>query len=368
MTIKHIRPEVLAMPDPVAAFSAVEAVAVRQGLPPEHIIKLDANENPYGPSPKVQAAMAAGQAWHLYPDITHQALNRALAAYAGVSPEQVVATSGCDELIAMLAQLLIGPGDEAIDNAPTFAIYSLVVHVQGGHMVVVPRLREQHYALDTPAILRALSERTRLIFVCNPNNPTGGLTPQRDIEALLETGIVVAVDETYHEFAGVTMAPLLQRYENLVVMRSMSKWSGLAGLRVGYGLFHPDLARQMRKLRMPFNVNLAGYVAALASLDDVAYLHANVAKMIAERERLLQLLQGIPFLHCYPSHANFVLCDVTGVPAGRLRDEMEKEGVLVRVYQSMYLPNAIRISVGKPQHTEAAIAALHTAGQRLKLL
>ncbi len=234
--------------------------------------------------------------------------------------------------------------------------------------MVVPRRREEQYALDVPTILRAVSDRTRLIFVCNPNNPTGGLTPQRDLEALLETGAVVAVDETYQEFAGVNARLLLDRHENLAILRSLSKWSGLAGLRVGYGLFHPELARQIRKLRMPFNVNLAGYVAALASLEDVAYLQANVAKIVEERERLFDRLQAIPFLRPYPSHTNFILCDVQGIPAGQLRDEMERDGVLVRVYQGPYLPNAIRISLGKPEHTEAVVAALRKGGQRLNRL
>ena len=367
MTLKHIRPDVLAMPDASVAFAPAEEVAARQGLPVERIVKLDANENMYGPSPKVLAALGDSTAWHVYPDISQQALNRALASYAGVRPEQIVATAGCDELILMLAQLLMLPGTEMIDCLPTFGVYALAVRIQGGAVVVVPRLRESDYALDVPAILRAITGRTRLIFVCNPNNPTGGLTPEHDIAALLDTGVFVAVDETYHEFAGVTMLPLLARYDNLVIMRSMSKWAGLAGLRVGYGIFAPEVARQVQKLRMPFNVNLAGYAAALASVEDKEYLLANVARIVSERARLYARLQDIPFLQRYPSHGNFVLCAVNGVSARVLRDEVEREGVLLRVYQGPYLPNSIRFSIGKPEHTEAAIAAVKTAGRRLNL-
>ena len=368
MSIKHIRSDVLSWPDFSAASATSDQVAARHDLPVEHIVKLDSNENLYGPSPRVQEALAASPDWNLYPDGSHQALNQALAGYAGVEPEQIVATNGCDELLLLLALLLVRPGDQVIDAPPTFGVYQTVVEWQGGTVVRAPRRREQGYALDTAAILGAVNGHTRLIFVCNPNNPSGGPTPQKDIEALLETGITVAVDETYHEFAGTSVLPLLARYENLFILRSLSKWAALAGLRVGYGIFQAETARHIRKLRMPFNVNRAGYLAAVASIEDKDYLLANVARIVAERERMLARLQTVPFLHCYPSCGNFILCDVQGVSACVLHDEMEHDGVLVRVYQSPYLANAIRISVGKPEHTEAALAALHHAGQRLKLV
>ena len=367
MTLKHIRPDIIAMPEVPYGLVSVEEVAERQGLTLDRIVKLDANENLYGPSPKAMAALADESTWNIYPDLTHQAINAALAGYAGVAPEQIVATSGCDELILLLVQLLVGPGDHAIDNLPTFSVYDWSVRVMGGHSVVVPRLRDQQYAVDVPAILGAINDHTRLIWLCSPNNPTGGLTPQRDIEILLNTGVVVAVDETYFEFSSVTMLPLLQRYENLVIMRSLSKWAALAGLRVGYGIFHPEVARQMRKLRGPFNVNKAGYVAALASLADRDYLLANVARIVQERQRLMDCLGQFSFLRCYPSRGNFILSDVNGVAAQTLRDELEKEGILARVYHSRYLPNTIRFSVGKPEHTEAAVMALTKVGQRLNL-
>jgi len=367
MTSKHIRPDILAMADVAYGLVDLDEVAARQGLAAASIVKLDANENLYGPSPKVADALARTDSWNIYPDLTHQALNKALAGYAGVKPEQIVAGNGCDELIQMLIQVLVLPGDQAIDNAPTFAVYEWAMRIVGGDMVVAPRCREADYALDAAAVLRAITRRTKLVFICNPNNPTGGLTPQKDIEAILDTGVMVAVDETYYEFSGVTMLPLLATYENLVILRSMSKWAALAGLRVGYGIFHPTVARQLHKIRMPFNVNKAGYIAALASVDDKAYLLANVARIAAEQKRMMGILRGIAFLHCYPSHGNFILCDVIGASSRLLRDEMEREGVLTRVYQSTYLPNALRISVGKPEHTEAAIAALHSAGRRLNL-
>jgi histidinol-phosphate aminotransferase len=368
MTLKHIRPSILAMPDPVVTLPTLEDVAARHGLTTDAIIKLDANENLYGPSPKAVAAVAAAPAWNAYPDVAQQTLTRALADYAGVRPEQIVVASGCDELIAWLPQLLVSPGDEVINIPPSFYVYEWATAMQGGKVVSVPRLAERGYAVDMPAVLNAITERTRLVFLCNPNNPTGDLTVQEDIEALLRSGVTVAVDETYHEFCGVTMLPLLERYENLIVMRSMSKWAGLAGLRVGYGIMQPQVARQMQKLRMPFNVNRAGYIAAIASIEDRAYLLANAGRVASERERLFARLQQVPFLRPYPSCGNFILCAVSGAAAGTLRDEMEHEGVLVRVYTNSYLPNAIRISVGKPEHSEAAVTALHVAGRRLKLL
>ncbi len=368
MTHIHVRSDVLAMPD--VAYGLVDAaeVAARQGIAVERVVKLDANENMYGPSPRVVAALAERQAWQNYPDISYGSLQRGLAAYAGADAEQIVAGNGCDEILQLVTMACMIPGEEAIDNAPSFSVYDWVVRIQGGRTVAVARRRDEGYALDTAAVLRAINAKTRLIFICNPNNPTGGLTPQKDIEAILDTGIMVAVDETYYEFSGVTTLPLQERYPNLMIMRSLSKWAALAGLRIGYGIFHPDMARQLHKIRMPFNVNRAGYVAALASLEDKDYLLANVAKIVAERERLLGQLRSLPFLGCYPSQGNYILCDVTGVSARVLCDEIEREGVLVRAYQNAYVPNAVRVSVGKPEHSQAVIAALHGAGRRLKLL
>ncbi len=368
MTLTHIRPDILATPEEPYGLVDLADVAARHGLPLQRIVKLDANENLYGASPGVQAALAADQSWQFYPDISYLPLRRALGEYAGADAEQIIATNGCDELILLLVQLFMQPGDQAISAPPSFSVYDWSIHIQGGKKVSVPRLRDQGYALDTAGIVKAVNDRTRLVFICNPNNPTGNLTPQEDIETILDTGIMVAVDETYYEFAGVTMLPLQAKYSNLIIMRSLSKWAALAGMRVGYGIFSPDVARQMHKIRQPFNVNRAGYVATMASIEDKDYLLANVAKLVTERERLLQLLSRVPFLHCYPSHGNYILCDVNGVSSQVLRDEIEREGVLLRAYQSKHLPNAIRFSVGKPEHTEAAMTALDCAGRRLALL
>jgi histidinol-phosphate aminotransferase len=367
MTDPHVRPDIVAMPDVAYGLIDPDDVAARHGIPVERIVKLDANENVYGPSPKTLAALADGRAWQYYPDISYRALYEGLAAYTGAAPEQIVTGNGCDEIIQLAVQLFMLPGDQAIDNAPSFSVYDWAVRIQGAQTVVVSRRREAGYALDVDAVRRAITPRTRLVFICNPNNPTGGLTPQQDIEAILQMGVAVAVDETYYEFSGVTHLALQATYPNLIILRSFSKWAALAGLRVGYGIFHRDLARQVHKIRMPFNVNRAGYVAALASLADKDYLWANVAKIVAERDRLFRRLQEIPFLSCYHSHGNYILCDVVGGSAQALRDEVEREGVLLRAYVSKLLPNAVRVSVGKPEHSDAAIAALLNAGRRLKL-
>jgi len=355
------------MPAPGVPFSPPEKVAARHGLPVERIVKLDGNENLYGPSPQTLAVLRSGAPWHLYPDAMHESLRQSLADYSGVDPANIVVTSGGDELIFLVAQLLLDPGDQVINAPPTFSVYDDAVRMQRGEIIVVPRRREDGYALDTAAVLRAVGSKTKCIFVCNPNNPTGGLTPPGEIMRLLETGVMVMLDEAYTEFSGVTMAPLVRQHENLIILRTMSKWAALAGLRVGYGIMAASVADQMWKIKMAFNVNSAGYIAALASLADRAYLLANVARIVAERDRLLARLHGIPFLRPYPSHGNYILCDVLGADARRVRDELEREGVLVRLFQGPYLPNAIRITVGKDEHTGAVIAALHTVGQRLGL-
>lgn len=362
-----IRPDILAMPDADWGLSTVEDIAARQGLGAERIIKLDSNENLYGPSPRVAAVLAAGADWQLYPDALYRDLRRALAHYAGVTPDNIIVSNGGDELISLVTQLTVAPGDEIINCPPTFSVYDWAAAMHFGRLVAVPRRREAGYALDMAGVRQALTERTRLIIVCNPNNPTGGLTPQEDIVALLDSGVMLLLDEAYYEFCGMTLAPLVHRYPNLVILRTMSKWAALAGLRVGYGIVSDGLLAQINKLRMPFNVSLAGCAAALAALADTAYALDNVRRMVDERARLYACLQEIPFLTPYPSHGSFVTADVTKGDARLLRDEVERDGVALRLFQNTYLPNAIRVSVGKPEHTEAAIAALHRAGQRLGL-
>jgi histidinol-phosphate aminotransferase len=324
------------------------------------IIKLDANENPYGCSPRVQKALEKYQKFNIYPDDDQARLRKMLSGYAHVDPKYIVAGSGSNQLIDLLVRLLVGKGDEVINCTPTFGIYSFSTKLCGGTLVEVPRL--DNFSIDINKIKSAITPRTKIVFIANPNNPTGNLTVKNDVKSLLDTGVPVIVDEAYYEFSKQTVVPLADKYENLIVLRTFSKWAGLAGLRVGYGIFPAPIADFILRIKIPYNVNVAALVGVEESLKDVDYLMASVDRIITERERLFAELKGIKWLKPYPSRANFILCDVLEGNAKTLFQQLQSKGVLVRYFDQTRVKDCIRISVGRPEHTDALFKALQQIG------
>lgn len=358
----RIRPDLAAMA-PYVPVEPPEVWAARLGIPPERLVKLDANENPYGISPRTRQALAELANGHIYPDPTQRALRQALAARLHLDPERLLVGHGSDELIDLILRLVLQPGDVVLDCPPTFGMYRFCTAVSAGATRPVPRRAD--FSLDVPAIEEAAQdERVKAIFITSPNNPDGSLTPPEVIERLLRLPILVVVDEAYIEFSGLEglMAQSLQ-HDNLIVLRTFSKWAGLAGLRVGYGTFPADIIRHLWKIKPPYNVNVAGAAAALACLEDMDYLQANVARLVAQRERLQVELARFPFLHPYPSRANFLLCRVSLSGQSRLAarqvwEALRRLGVLVRHYEQPGLKDCIRISSGTPEQVDALLAAL----------
>jgi histidinol-phosphate aminotransferase len=335
----------------------VEVLSQQSGVAAERIIKLDGNENPYGCSPRVLRALAAYPYYHVYPDPEQRELRQALESYVGLSADYIVVGSGSDELIDLILRLFLEPGDRVLNCVPTFGMYPFSTTVCGGEVVNVPR--SENFAVDVERVKAAVDERSKALFVASPNNPSGNITPQADILKLLELGIMVVVDEAYYEFSGITVAPLVPHYPNLIVLRTFSKWAGLAGLRVGYGILSPELARYLLKIKPPYNVNVAAQVAVRESLADLEYLQSTVRELIAERERLFSRLQELEFLQPFPSQANFILCAVKDGKAKQIHQELQRRGIFVRYFDTPLLQNYLRISVGKPQHTVALIEALN---------
>ncbi|NOQ43038.1 MAG: histidinol-phosphate transaminase [Dehalococcoidia bacterium] len=333
-----------------------DVLSERAGIPVERVIKLDGNENPYGCSPRVGRALAGYPFYHIYPDPEQNELRKALAVYVGVDAAHIVAGAGSDELIDLILRLFLEPGDRVINCVPTFGMYPFCTEVCGGKVIDVPR--DKSYAIDIEGIKEAVDEKTKVIFVTSPNNPTGNTTPQRDILDLVELGKVVVIDEAYYEFSGITVAPLVPQCENLIVLRSFSKWAGLAGLRIGYGVFSSLIAEQLLKIKQPYNINLAAHVALQESLADIEYLHDTVKKIISERERLFARLGELEFLKPLPSQSNFILCTVKKGDARVLYERLSKRGIFLRYFDTPLLRNSIRISVGKPEHTDTLIEAL----------
>jgi len=325
-------------------------------VPPEAVIKLDANENPYGCSPRVSQALATYPNFHIYPDDGQTNLRGLLAEYTGVDARHIVAAGGSNQLIDLILRLFISQGDEVIDCVPTFGIYRFSTELCGGTLVEVRRA--ENFAVNLGAVKAAITQKTKMIFLANPNSPTGTLTPQPGIVEILDSGVPVLVDEAYYEFSRQTVAPLVGQYGNLMVLRTFSKWAGLAGLRVGYGLFPPKIADYLMRIKMPYNVNVAALVAVQESLKDIDYLMGTVEAIVNERERLFGELKRIEWLRPFPSQANFILCSVLRGEARELKQKLQDKGILVRYFDQPLLKNYVRISVGKPEHTDALIRAL----------
>ena len=334
----------------------LDALSERSGVPVEKLIKLDGNENPYGCSPRVRRALADYPFYHIYPDPLHREIQEPLERYVGVGREHIVVGSGSDELIDLVLRIFLEPGDKVINCVPTFGMYSFSTAVCGGVTVTVPR--NDAYEVDVAGVKSAIDGRTKVIFITSPNNPSGNTIPESAIRELLDTGIVVVVDEAYYEFSGRTFARLVPEYPNLIVLRTFSKWAGLGGLRVGYGIFPLNIAELIRRIKIPYNVNIAAMIAVRESLADIDYLRGNVELIIEEREWLYLLLRMQGVLVPLPSEANFILCRVARGDAREIKEALEKKGIFIRYFTNPLLKNMLRISVGKPEHTTALIEAL----------
>ena len=401
---KLIRPELAAM----GGYTPIEPIEILEQRAERKIIKLDGNENPYGCSPNVYQALASYPYYHIYPDPEQRELRQALEKYTGLDSRHIVCGSGSDELIDLILRLFLRPGDEVINCSPTFGMYPFNTELCGGRVVDVPR--DENFAIDIAGIKKTLNEKTKVIFVASPNNPTGNTITEQEVMKLVDTGRIVVVDEAYFEFSGVTMANLVPNYPNLIVLRTFSKWAGLAGLRVGYGFFPVEIAGYLMKIKPPYNINVAAQAAVLASLADIDYLRDNVAKIVDERERLFAKLnvvavsrspepklraEGVAisegeakqshWLKPYSSSANFILCSLRchsepftpchsegakrpkNLAQDKLHEEsyareiwrqLQKKGIFVRYFDTPRLKDCLRMSVGKPEDTDALIEAL----------
>jgi histidinol-phosphate aminotransferase len=356
--LKLVRPDILAM----LGYEPIEpsdVLAERLGIPADRVAKLDGNENPYGPSPRAVQALATFDKYHEYPDPQQRKLRDALAEYTGVGPQHIVAGAGSDELIDLLLRAIVTPGDATIICPPTFGMYGFLTRVIGANVIDVPR--RDGFALDIDAV-RANAGAAKMVFLPSPNNPTGNLLSRNDLDALLATSMLVVVDEAYVEFASGSFATLVPQRENLVVLRTFSKWAGLAGLRAGYGMMPPTLAEVLMQIKQPYTPNIAAEVAMLASLEDKDTLMRNVRALVGERERMARALAALEFVEVYPSEANFLLCRLDGMDAKAVRDDLRTRGLFVRHFDTTDLRDCLRISAGLPEHTDRLVEALVEIG------
>jgi histidinol-phosphate aminotransferase len=354
-----------------------EVLSQRLGIPADQIVKLDANENPYGPLPGVAEALAEYPHYHIYPDPQQSELRGLLAAHLGVAADAIVASHGADELLDLLCRLFLAPGDAIINTPPTFGMYSFDAQLTGAQVIDV--WRRGDYGVDVdgveslfgqrdPALsvtemveqAKGSARRIKLLFLTSPNNPSGNWLPDDDLRRLLALPVMVVLDEAYVEFAEhPSRASWVAEHPNLVVLRTFSKAAGIAGLRLGYGIFPDWLLPHLWKFKQPYNVNVAAAVAGIASMRNLDAMQAVVEKLRQERARLYELLAQFPFLDPIPdSQANFILCRVVDRDAQELKARLEGQGILVRHYRKPGLENCIRISIGRPDQTDRLVEGL----------
>ncbi len=358
-----IRPDLLELPGYIP-IEPTDVLAARLGIDPASVLKLDGNENPYGPSPNALAAIRSESTYHIYPDPDQTAAREAIAAYVETDRERVVCGLGSDDLIDLILRAVVAPGDAVINCPPTFGMYPFSTEIAGGSVIVVPR--QESFALDIAAIEKAASG-AKAIFLASPNNPTGNLLSREEIKRLLALPVLVVIDEAYMEFAGRehSSIPLLGEHENLVVLRTFSKWAGLAGLRAGYGVMAPALASLLMTIKQPYNLNVAAGLAIVAALEDRLQLDEWACAITGTREKLFEALSAIDWIQPYPSDANFILCRLEGVDAVEVKERLAKRGIFVRYFDTPMLRNHLRISVGLPEHTDIVVTALQEIGAEL---
>ena len=337
----------------------IEEVARELGMPAENIIKLASNENPLGPSRKAVAAMRkAITQVHLYPDGNSFYLKQKLAEKLGLSPANLILGSGSNEVLELIGHALLCPGAEVVVSDYCFAVYPIVTALFGANLVVVPA---KDFGHDLPAMLNAITPNTRVVFVANPNNPTGTVASPGQLAEFINAvpgHVLLALDEAYFEFLEkpLDLVPEIRAGKrNLLLMRTFSKIYGLAGLRLGYGIGNPDFIAELEKIRQPFNINAIAQAAALAALDDTAHAektrknNTRGLKLFARTFRKMKL-------QYVPSAANFILVRVGD--GQRVFTELQKLGVITRPMGGYRLPEWIRISVGTSKENQRCLEAL----------
>ena len=324
----------------------------------QRYIKLNTNENPYPPSPRVLEAIraAVNDDLRLYPDPLASGLRERAAAVYGVRPENVLAGNGSDELLSLVVRACVGAGDRVVYPYPTYSLYDTLVTVQEGQAIHVP------YPPDFALPAGLADARGRLTFVCHPNSPSGTPVSVEDIRALAQTvaGLLV-VDEAYVDFAETTALPLTQQCDNVIVLRTFSKSFSLAGLRIGLAFGPAAVIDELLKVKDSYNVTRLSIVAAIAALEDYAWMEANAARIRRTRQRLIDSLRAMGF-SVLPSQSNFVLARCPGRSLEDAYRGLKARGILVRYFAIPELRDALRISVGSDAEIDALLAALQAMG------
>lgn len=304
-------------------------------LNPDLVCKVDGSENLF-----LSEARSLSMVLNTYPDPNGELLCQALSKYTQVNPDQILIGNGSDELIDLLCAVFLDPGDVLVDCPPTFPLYQYFAKVRNVAIQTVPRLDD--FQLDLAKTVKVLNQ-SKLLFLANPNNPTGTLIDQPQIESLLSTGKPVIIDEAYYEYSGFTVAPLLKKYPNLIILRTFSKWAGLAGVRVGYMLANQSVVEAVKSIKPPYNVNSIAQLLATEALND-PNIQKNLQTQLEIRVWFFGQLRNIDRVVVYPTQANFFFVEYQGLNSAQLCQAMENKGLIVRPYQNEWL-NGVRIGI-----------------------
>lgn len=326
------------------------------------VVRLDWNESPYPLTPRAEAALTYFEQGNRYPDFRQSPLRHALANYVGFNPERIVPGAGLDDVFATLATLFIEHGDEVIIADPTFGVYRSLFSLRGAEIINVPLGPAPDFALNVDGIIDAVTNKTKLVILCNPNNPTGHLIPRDAIEKIVDNvPCPVTIDEAYAEFSGAHHLDLVDSRENVIVLRTLSKFVGLAGFRVGYGIFPEALIPYLARVTPAFcNISALSSEIAIASLNDLDVLEMQRDQVIAERTRVIAALDAMPHVVPYPSSTNFILFRLPVPDSTVVLDALAKRDVFVRRYgaSGWGLEDCLRVSIGLPEENDIFLGEL----------
>lgn len=341
--LNHIKPYIPGKP--------IEEVEKELGI--RNIIKMASNENPLGPSGKAIEAIARGVCKvNIYPDANGFYLKDALAKQLHINRNNIILGNGSEQLIGMITKTFVNPGDEVVMAHPSFSVYTTATQIMSGIPVQVPL--DQNYCHDLTAILNAITNKTKIVFICNPNNPTGTIVSRRELDNFMNripSDILVVLDEAYFEYVDEQDKAdgiyYVLEGKNVVVLRTFSKIYGLAGLRIGYGIAHEKIINTISKVKEVFNVNSLAQAAALASINDPEYVERSIETNRRGKEYLCQEFKKLG-LKYIPTQTNFILVDI-GMDCQKAYREMMKNGIIVRPGDIFGYPTFLRVSIGRPE-------------------
>ena len=346
----------LAQPEGYAGGKHAAILRTEAGDSTAQIIKLNANENPYEPLPQISAALANLPVQE-YPDQNLVRIRRELSEYTGIDPSHIIAGSGGDEIIELMVTLFVDPGDSMIDCPPTFGMYEFCAKVADAELLTVERYED--WSVDVDGVVATVEKYgTKIVFLASPNNPTGNSLTESEARAILESGVVLVVDETYYEFCGKTLAHLIGEYDNLMVVRSFSKWAGIAGLRIGYAISSELIIGHLMSIKQPYNVSIAAEAAAIAALQHRHQLESRIDTIISERGRIERVIEDIPGVQYSPSDANYLLLQFDAMSGDDVYAALAERGIFVRQFSGARLERAVRLSIGTPSQNDLVISAL----------